>query len=660
MNTLFSNGVILQQNSHVTISGSGTPGVRIKISTDWNFSSSTYVRNDSTWSALINTPTADLAHHSIVLEGPNKSLKINDVLIGEVWIVSGQSNMNMPLLGSGVDSVMGGRQVQATAVDSFMRFFRPSLQNDFDPMSNFMGKWKSLAPQNSLKFSAIAYAFAKELRDSLQIPIGIIQCPYGGAPSRSWISQQVINAQPAYKYLNDIVQENKALYNSYIDWLQSFPSQDILTDKGEDRLKDISVYDEYMNLAVPNISTWPKMVVPGYWENQDLPSFDGVVWYVRKIDIPKNWVGKDLQIVLGSVDDIDVTYVNQILVGSANRIAEKTYDDARKYDIPADIVRSSSVMVSIRVTDERSNGGFRGCKDGTNMRIELKNSNEPYVNIEGEWAYCVGAQLHNGKIYFFGMPDNKFAERPANVLVPIHTLPTTTFNGMIAPMRGFSVAGVLWHSGEYDIWRKDERAFMYEGQKLLIKSFRQAIGNDRLPFLIAQPSPGVYQGCNNSSCGDVREAILSATLDMDDNVLLISTMDLGSFHTVRPPYKFEEGQRFARLALAKVYHSKGFIANGPIPISATTKNSIVTIDMENADSLYIDTEKYTSYELAGPDSVFYPARATATPTGVTVFSHMVSDPLYVRYAHGNCDEPNTWNVLHIPAPSFSFTIEKEN
>ena len=650
---VLSDGIVLQQNAKSVVRGHASPGVRITVTTDWDFSVTTSASDDSLWAAYINVPAADNRRHTITVAASDTQTVVSNVLIGEVWLAMGQSNMELPLAGWGTDTIPGSKKIIEASGDSLLHFFMVSPRLGYLPARRLDGVWLEASADHTSRFGTLPYMFAKHLRDSLQVPVGIVQTVYGGAPLISWVNSDLNKGDKNYSVEMDLIAKTESEYEVYRRWLDSLPYIDIKPVNGIDPLADITIGDEYVNLSLVEATYWNKIPVPGYWENHGLKGFDGVVWFVRTVDLPQSWVGQDLKLYLGAVDDRDVTYVNGTCVGSVTAPDQFSVD--RIYDVPSTVFRKPMLTIAVRVTDDRSKGGIIGMTDGSNIRLE--NQKGETIDLEGMWNYKVAAQIDGGKLILMNVKEDVYEKRPRMSLELSPASPSMVYNGLLSPLAGYSFGGVIFHAGEADVWSPQTRKNFPDLLPKVIKSVRKLVNGKReTPFVVAQIAPGTYNGCSSTTSAEVRNSFPMSLAGLD-NVYLVSTLDLGSPLTLRPPYKDIEAQRMARVALKHVYNWDLGKVDCPAPVSATCANQIVNVTFENAEGLRLMTEGVSQFELAGPDSLFYPAKALVTAPNVTVFSHMVTEPRYVRYAGQNCSSHTLVNAEGLPSVSFVMPVE---
>lgn len=643
---IISNGMVLQQNSQMVFWGKALPGSYIALKTDWDFSNTATAQPDSTWSITFPTIKADNQKHSITISTADTTILINDILLGEVWLAAGQSNMSMPLEGWDTDTISNSQHAIAEANDNKLRIFKAARHFTWEkePLAT-KGSWKHTTPKNARSFSATAYFFAQTLRDSLKVPVGIIDIAVSSTPCEAWICDKQLLEHPDFSHKVANLELQSQEMQRYIQWLCSLPEIKIpRSSDHEGKLASLSVNDEFVTLSSPSCDDWEEIQLPKFWDNDKLGEFDGLVWFVKKVEIPHNWVGKPLTLYLGAIDDCDVTYVNGVRIGEHIHTGE--YNIQREYTIKGKVNTSTTLTIAVRVTDTGGEGGFSGCPKG--MRIELT-PNES-INIEGTWKYRPAGEFYNDNLIWFDPIGNTFASRQRPEPFLTHRSPAAIYYGMIYPIANYNIAGIIWSQGEANV----RRAKQYqELMPLLISSFKETFNNPKLPFIYAQLAPWHYSDCDNTELAPLREAQRQAS-HMTDNTYMFSSADLGDNQTLHGPNKKEYGNRYAREALHHVYGFKNVTPSGPTLTDIKSEGQFIILTFENYEGLHVDNSKPIQLEIAGDDLTFFEATTITSGDHISLFSHAVAEPKYVRYLYKNCSEPTIFNGENLPAEAFFY------
>ena len=637
---LLSDGAVLQQNASILVGGKATPGSLVTVSADWDFSMTATAGLDSLWSVSLTTPEADLKRHRVVVETAKSSVCFSDILIGEVWLSIGQAENHAADCYS-----LSGADIPS---DSLVRFFVIESGASDVPCRFASGRWATASADNFRGIGQISLSFLSQLRDSLKIPVGVLIAQCSGAPAKAWVD---VEAMPDGKMRSEAEEKYGVWRDSHArcsDWLSTLPRI---------ALKDAaSVYDEYMCVAGPDVGLWPRISLPGKWGAGELPGLSGVVWLAKDVRLPASWSGRRLRLLPGRIGGSGVVYANQMPIGEfdTNNVQSPTCI----FDIPKSATSSSdnNLSLAFRVMATADKGGFYGIADGTPMRVELlppsgveeTQGQDTSVCIGGSWRYYAVAMLDADSLRLFGTPDNVFMASFRKSLAVPYDLCGGVSNKMLRPLSGKAVSGVLCNVGEEEDNPLSVSLFL----PLVVRSVRSVFADDALRFYFVQKGRGQ---AGSLSADGVREAQLSAVSAMR-GVRIVPTLDLDPVSVSLANYDRQKriGERLAALALSDAYGVEGLRSNCPTPVSASSHNQVVTVKFDEADTLFVNVSLPTAFEVAGPDSVFYPARALAGVGSVTVFSHMVQSPAFVRYAHYDSMEPTLFSSFGLPAPSFFF------
>lgn len=632
---IISDGMIIQQSSEVTFWGKALPGTLVKLNTDWDISLSSTTKPDSTWAISFATPKTDGQPHQINISTSDTTIIINNILLGEVWLASGQSNMEMPLSGWWLDTIPSGKESIKKANDIRLRMFNVQKQMSLCDNCEVYGSWHESTPEYASRFSAIAYYYGKMLRDSLNVPIGIINASWGGTDCESWISAEQLKEEPDFvNFINRTNDINKK-QTEYYNWLNKKASVSINELFNDDFGLD------YITAPESSFDNWKPIQLPGYWEDNGLNNFDGIVWFTKKVKIPKSWFGHNLTLELGAIDDFDMVIVNGVFIGQNTE--NNNYNYKRTYEIPAHVINGPELTIAIKVIDVGGYGGFRAQKD----EMKLICTNNDFKNLSGEWLYCVAGEFYNNKIAKFDIVSNSFTlgNRPEEI--SSKEMATTTYNGMISPISKYTIAGLIWYQGESNVGRANQYQRL---MNRLAKSMRNTFNNQQMPIITAQISPWHYNNERGIAAACLREAQRRAAIEIP-NCYIISTLDLGSPYTTYSRNKKEIGQRMSKVALDKVY---GIKQNNCPEIKETIESDpLLIVKFDNANNLRIDFTKNNYFEIAGEDGEFYVATVIINKNELTLFSHAVAHPKYVRYGYFNMAEASLFNEHNLPAPSFT-------
>lgn len=619
---VYSSHMVLQQTSEVVLRGKANTGNALHLHCSWMRKPLTAeVAPDGTFEIAFPTPKAGGPYTMLFDDGD--TVLLSDVMIGEVWLGSGQSNMEMPLAGWG--KVLNYEEEIASADYPKIRLLqvpRGMAYAPIDPLLADMGRWQVCSPESVEEFSSLGYFYARELWKNLHIPVGIINSSWGGTPAEAWTSAEGLSHVTGYE---DEIKALTALgfredriwmrYNAkYDEWLSLVAR----VDKG--------LADE-TRWAAPDFddSAWPTMQLPQLFDQSVLPSFDGVVWYRLNIRIPDDWTGKQLNLNLGMIDDEDLTFWNGQLVARG-----AGYNTPRHYTIPDSLVRSSENVLTIRVQDTGGEGGIWGIPESMSIGTD---DAEP-ISLACDWHFNIGCSL---------------AELPAAPVSPSSAgYPSILYNAMIAPLRDFPLAGVIWYQGCANVGRAEQYEPLFQS---LIHDWRKLFRNTQMPFYFVQLAnyltPSDLQP--ESDWAALREAQAEALVM--DKVEMMTNIDLGEAYDIHPKNKQEVARRLARIALnlnygkrtdftAPVYRSYRVDAQGRIH---------VRFDYSRTTEPLVEESHLSGFIIQGPDGSWHVAEACTDGKEVIVWADGVDVPVAVRY--GWADNPTctlrTPSGLHV-------------
>jgi sialate O-acetylesterase len=642
--TIFSDNMVLQQKSDAAIWGKATPGTTVTVAGEWGASASATAADDSTWQLNLSTAEAG-GPYTLTVSAEKSSIIINNVLLGEVWLGSGQSNMEMPLEGwPPNDLIMDSEATIAASANSQIRMFTVVRSTSAMPLDDVSGEWQIASPETSGAFSATAYFFARKLNAELNVPIGIIHSSWGGTPAEAWVSGKMLAIDNDFSSIIEQMEEFGPQAEIYKEWLNQHPSTVITVKDDKDPLVGIDIFDEYCANPATSTEDWAVMKVPGTIEQSDIGELDGAVWLRRDIEIPSEWEGQSLVLDLGPIDDRDVTYFNGTRIGGIEGAG--FYQAVRQYTIPSELVTAGKAVIAVRVIDTQGGGGFTGRPE--NIKIAPENQPEAAIALAGEWPYKVVAELKGDKLYLLDPETNDFASRPALSMALTAYTPSALFNGMIAPILPYTIQGAIWYQGETNVGRAHQYMRL---KSMLVTDWRNQFENPNLSFYFVQLAPWHNGNVEGRSSAHLREA-QRRMMDLP-NTGMISTLDIGNVMNIHPANKTDVGERLALWALANNYQMD-VPFSGPIPAEKETQGNALHLSFKHtADTLVINQEVPNQFEISGADGVFYPAKAVINGDTLVLTSDNVKAPVNARYAYKNGSVASLFNSAGLPAPSFS-------
>lgn len=615
---IFGDNMVLQRHKPVNIWGWAAPGEKITV--QFNQQKKTVVTNKKgKWQLQLQPENAG-GPYQLLVTGKNK-ISIKNVLVGEVWICSGQSNMEMPVAGWG--RINDYEKEIAAADYAFIRHIKVPNTVSGDLKDDITGgDWKVCSPQTAGDFSATAYFFARELYNKLKVPIGLINSSWGGTQSEAWTSKEGFAQNGQFK---DIA---AAMQAGNVEAQIKKRSEAVLENikKAQGNFDDKATIAEWKNSNF-NDSKWLPMNLPGAWEERGFAGLDGIAWFRKTITISEADAGKPAVLELAKIDDEDETYINGIKVGGIAK-----WDEPRKYSIPAGILKAGKNVIAVRVIDNQGGGGIYG--DAAAMQLTI---DKRVLPLAGEWLFRVESITANG----------------ANAGIGPNDFPGLLFNGMINPLLPFTIKGAIWYQGESNAGR----AYQYRTAfPLMITDWRQHFNQGDFPFLFVQLATFGSSTANSnagSNWAELREA-QQLTLSLPNTGMAVTT-DIGDPKDIHPKNKQDVGKRLAFIALHDVYEQPGEFT-GPVFQSAKTSGQQMELSFTHTGSGWLIKDKYgyiKGFEIAGADKKFYFARATIKGDRIVVLSDDVLQPVAVRYNWADdASEGNLFNKENFPAAPF--------
>ena len=612
---IFADHIVLQQNQPIRVWGWASSGEKVSVFLN-NQKATAKAAKDGKWMVSLPAQKAG-GPYLLTVKGQNQ-IVLNDVMIGEVWLCSGQSNMEFSLKSS-----LFAKDEIAISDNPKIRQFKVPNRMSAVPLDNLDGgNWQLSSPETSGDFSAVAYYYAKKLSSELNVTVGIINASWGGTFIESWLSFQSLHSLPDYSSYHELTPVELENWFSATEkkYDQLFSSLGITN---RDSIREDSIIWRKPEF---DDSKWLTARLPQRFDYDLLPRFDGVVWFRREITIPEEVAKKGFTISLGRVDDYDITYINGEKAGSTMGASAH-----REYQVKPEKLKAGKNLIAIRVLDYWERGGFLD----TAQEFKISSGNWEQ-SLAGEWKMNIG----NLSFMWIRTPN-------------VH--PNLLFNGMLSPILPYSFKGAIWYQGENNVlFASQYRQVLPE----LIKDWRKNFSNGDFPFYLVQ-LPNMNSINSNSQHGgsdwaDLRESQTSAL--KIPNTGMVVTIDLGDSTNVHPKDKTELARRLALLALKNTYGQKLGEVASPMMLESKIEADKVELRFSNIGSGLIVHDKYgylKGFEIAGADQKFYYAKAEIEGDRVIVSSEKVPNPVAVRYAwSSNPSDANLYNQEGLPAAPF--------
>ena len=651
LNPLFSNQMVLQQEKNVAIWGEYAPNSSVTIKGSWGEISTGVSDNNGSWKVLIPTPKAG-GPFELEITTKTTTKKITDVMIGEVWLASGQSNMEMNF--DYCCNTTDNSEIELSLANyPEIRMLNITNQISSLPTSNFQGNWEKAIGKNITNFSAVGYFFAKKLHKKLNIPVGIIHSSWGGTDIEAWTSRETLNTI-------DFLKEDMNSYDTLVnksskskEWFSQFESIKLPSDVWylfledpigkPDKWKKLDFKDDkYISSSYQDYTKWEKLILPGSFDNVfETNDFDGAILFEKSFSLKE--VKGNYTLNLGPIIDMEFTYINGEKIGSS--LGKKSLAN-KSYKIPKNLLKTGQNSIIIKVINQYNEG-----KVG---EISLNNSLGDNMSLNGIWNYKVIAEVYNQfnekeqtwpyySFYLYEDPSINFSKRP-QVQSYTQNSKSALFNGMIHPIIPYNIKGSIWYQGENNVSRFKEYETLFPA---MIKDWRKKWGSD-FPFYFVQIAPFEnYNGLSPSLRNIQRK-----TLKVEKTGMVV-TLDIGEIDDIHPSNKHDVGYRLAGLALSNDY-GKPMVASGPLyeNFEVSGNKLIVTFDFVGSGLTSYDKE-LAAFEIAGADKKYVKAKAYIENNKIYIYSSKIQNPKYARYAWKDTSVASLFNKEGLPASTFT-------
>lgn len=618
---IIGDNMVLQADGPAPIWGWTEPGRKVTVKF-LNQTKSTTAGLDGKWSVRFLKLPKDQGGMVEVSDGTSNKTFTN-VLVGEVYVCSGQSNMEWPL-----SAAKNGPDEVRRANYNRIRLFHVTKRADSFWEGDVQGKWEICTPQTAGSFSAVGYFFGRDLHETEQVPVGLIDTTWGGTPAEAWTPKDALLSNavttPLYRNFEKSVSGLQKMDPAILEQIKNRPER--LTDTGN------KGFAQGWHKPDFNASSWKPVKLPLSYDGMGL-TLNGALWFRVEVNLGNDVSGKAVELNLGPIDDEDVTYVNGQQVGTMTAVNNpNVWMTPRKYSVPAGVFKPGKNVIAIRVFDAAGGGGFAGSPADMFLNIGGKKT-----SLATEWRYAIESSTPK-------MPVTSTGPNSPNS-------PVSLWAGMVKPLVPFGIRGAIWYQGESNAGRAAEYRTLFP---TMIQGWRDAWGQGDFPFFFVQLANFMARDPNPSEDGgwaQLREA-QTMTLSAKKNTGMAVIIDIGEEKDIHPRNKQDVGKRLAMSARAMIYKSEP-AGNSPLYDRNTVVGSTMVISFKNAKGLRtFDGRNPVGFQIKGADNKWFWADAKIDGEKVVVSSPNVSKPTAVRYGWGNNPDVNVFNTFGLPMSPF--------
>lgn len=623
--SLFSNSAVLQRDKAIPVWGWHKPNQKVKVEIAGITVFAT-AGKDSLWKTMIPAQKAGGPFEMKISSG-KENLMVQDLFFGEVWLASGQSNMEWKLS----QPIQNGPREIVNANYPQIRFC--DIKNEFDtkprkkPSLTWEQKWRVCNPQNAGSFSATAYFFARKIYEKYKVPIGIISCEWGGTRVETWTSREklaatgLVNEELKKTDPNSNIELLKAKFvKETAEWWTIYKQNDQGSKPENGKFWWQPDFDD---------SKWADIKAPGSWESQGYADADGIGWYRKEVTLLASQLGKDSRIQLSTVDDMDSVWINGVKVGGLDY-----YSRNRNYTLKPDLLKEGRNTIVVRVTDHGGSGGFTG--DAAGMMLKL---GDEEISLAGQWKFKLA------------LTKKKLPPYPTSVIN--QNTVSCLFNGMLNPLIGYGIQGVIWYQGESNAGNAYQYRTLFPA---MIDDWRERWGQGNFPFLFVQLAnyKKPAKELEDSDWAELREAQYLTLLKPNTGMACI--IDIGEAQDIHPKNKQDVGGRLASVAQRMVYADKTPGLLSPTIKGFTISGHTAVIEIETDGSPLLLNNKYgyvNGFAIAGEDKKWYWAQGRLEGNKVILTCPSVEKPVAVRYGWANNpDDLNLFSQTGLPLVPF--------
>ena len=617
---LFSDHAVLQQGRPIPVWGTAAEGERVTVAIAGQSAAANAA--GGRWRVEL-APLPAGGPYTMTIAGEHNRVVVSDILVGEVWVCSGQSNMERQLgPREGQKPIVDWEPEVAAARYPEIRQFYVPQKTALQPAADTAGSWTVCSPETVANFTAVGYFFGRDLFQARHVPVGLIHSSWGGTPAEAWTSLDGLRSLPDFAaQAAEVERAADEIKTGTYDYSRKLAAWFAATDIGSQPQPPWSS---------PGCDTrgWASMNLPALWEKAGLPDFDGVVWFRKTVELAPAWVGGDLSLELGPIDDQDTTWFNGVQVGETNG-----YKIPRAYRVPAALVRPGANVITVRVLDTGGGGGLWG-EPGSLALKSLQPGGPAPIDLDGPWQWKVSVAFTS-------------AVRSPLDVGSSPGVPGVLFNGMIAPLVPYPIRGVIWYQGEANVGRERQYRTLFPA---LIADWRRLWQEGDFPFLFVQIAPF------REETPEIREAQL-LTWQRTRNTAMAVTIDCGDAEDIHPAHKQPVGARLALAARALAY-GETIEYSGPVFATASFAGRRGVLRFSHlGGGLVAKGGALTGFTIAGADKVFHPATAVIDGDTVVVSADAVRRPVAARYAWANVPAGNLFNAAGLPASPFRTDVD---
>jgi len=607
---IFGDNMVLQRGKVNTIWGWTNPGSHVRVEIGGKAASGN-AGADQRWEVKIE-PLPAGGPYTLKIAGGDDTVELHNVLVGDVWLCGGQSNMQV-----GLRAARNGEEEVRAANYPQIRFFTVASHPSYHPTNIVQGTWKAVDPETAERISAVAYYFARRVQRDIHVPIGLVVDCLGGTPAEAWTSAAALEPLKDFDIplaeLRKLAAEGAPEYGNYVmHWYDQY---------------DIGVKQRWSSPDLDD-SDWPSVDIPGGFSELGVPDTPAVAWFRKEIVLPNPLPEGRAALFLGSLERMDTAYINGTEVGASAWV-----ENPRVYFIHDRVLRLGPNILAIRVLKTKPEGGFLAKPEELRLVLGDKTS----IPLAGKWK---------GQLSVDARPPHPLPIGYENWPV----MPSVLYEGMLAPIAPLAITGALWYQGE----QNSERGFQYRKiLPVMIADWRKLFGQGDFPFyIVSLPAFGHRSSTPiDHAWAEIRES-QALTAAHARNSCLAVTIDTGDPDNLHPKDKQPVGERLALCALANHY-GEHVVYSGPILESVKRDHGAIRLRFKRADGgLVVKGPKLEDFEIAGEDRKWYWADAHIQGNTVVVSSPAVPNPKEVRYAWQSNPAATLFNAAGLPAVPF--------